>query len=241
MAKQSSRFDAYGDKGEIPDASWTARWMRWNHSQQDEYMAAMAQAPLLGARQMGEIIQGLLPTPSTWITPMTRLSGDAPVLDRLSQDIARGAFPKAATPDEFAAWCDQYGVQLPVAFVRGLADAAAAGSTPTVCPQSPITIAPPKWLPLPIQGQKAAAVKPAKGRPRSAAHNYERVIVAGGTILMGAARAGRNLTIEAVATSIAGTPDGCGMTEKNILRRLKGKLPVDQARATADRRRKPSP
>ena len=95
MAKQPS-LD-FGNNGEVADPSWAESWMHWEHASQDEYMAAMAAIPVLSESQMCELIQGLLPTPSSWITIPTRLSGSSPVLDRLAQDIDRGAISSAAT------------------------------------------------------------------------------------------------------------------------------------------------
>lgn len=52
-------------------------------------------------------------------------------------------------------------------------------------------------------------------------------------MLMEAARHGEVMTIHTLAKHLQNTPCGQGMTQLNIKRRLKGKLPIAQARATA--------
>lgn len=109
MAKTLSTPDIYGDLGCAPDAEWSERWICFSAREQDEYMASVAWWGPLSLAQMEYLIQGLLPPPKGWLTPPTYLDEFAPLIQRLRQDIQRGAFPKAATADELAGWCDLIG------------------------------------------------------------------------------------------------------------------------------------
>ena len=227
--------DLYGDLGAIPDAAWTDRWMRWDRQAQDTYMADVATWGLLHLEQMEHLLQGLLPPSYSWLCPPTALVEFQPLIFRLRQDIDRGALPKAPTPNEFAAWCDLMRAELPAPFVQALLAAAKLPPPPVSAPQSPTSITLPGWAAMLGSPTKTSKPRspPKRGRPPATEPTNDVLCKDGKRILMAAARKGKVLTIIDVAKELQSTPCGSGKELGNLARRLKGKLPIDQARATA--------
>lgn len=227
--------DPYGSLGAIADASWAERWMCWDRPAQDAYMADAAAWKLLHLEQMEHLIQGLLPPTSSWLCPPTALTEYQPFIFRLRQDIDRGAMPKAPTPNEFAAWCDQMGVELPTPFVDALQKAAMVAPAPVSSPQSTTSIVLPGWAAMLGSGVKQSKPRspPKRGRPPATEPTNAVLRKDGRRILMDAAHNGKVLTVRDVAGQLLTTPAGQGKSVDNIERRLKGELPIPQAKATA--------
>lgn len=234
MAKpEKSNPDPYGNLGAVPDASWTEKWMRFSVAERDGHLASVAHWGPLDLVQMVHLIQGLLPPFNTWLAESTCMTEFMPMITRLRQDIERGVFPKAPTANEFAAWCDHMSVVLPDPLVEELKKVAMAPPAQPV-PQSTTAIVIPAWVPNSLFGCKP--IRPKKiprGRPPTAQANYSVLIQEGQRMLMEAARTGQRMTLPEVARELQGIPCGQSMTTANIERRLKGKLPIAQARATA--------
>lgn len=225
--------DPYGNLGEVADASWTEKWMNFSLADRDKYLSSVAHWGPLGIAQMEHLIQGLLPSPNTWLAESTYMTEFEPMITRLRQDIERGVFPKAPTANEFAAWCDQMGVALPEPLVQELKNVAMAPPAQLV-PQSTTKINIPAWVPNSLFGCKPTQpkMKP-RGRPPITQANNRVLVQEGQQILMAAARESQKMTIQEVAKVLRGLPCGQGMSIANIERRIKGELPIDQARATA--------
>lgn len=234
MPKTIFVTDIYGNLGVIPDASWTERWVCFSQRQRDDYMRTVAYWGLLGMVQMEHLIQGLLPPPKNWITLPTCMVEFEPLVARLRQDIQRGAFPKAATANELAGWCDHMNAELPAPLVEELRKPTSCGVMHAAEAQSTTPICVPAWAPLPMTPTIAQVTKtPARGRPQKDPGRVEALIETSVDVLMSAARKGQALTLPEVAEAVRKLPCGQGMTVDNITRRLKGQLPVDQAKATA--------
>lgn len=234
MRNASSQPDIYGNLGVIPDASWTERWVCFTQRQRDDYMRTVACWGLLGVVQMEYLIQGLPPPPKGWMTPPTCMVEFEHLVARLRQDIQRGAFPKAATVNELASWCDQMGADLPAPLVEELREPTLGGVMHAAVAQSTTPICLPAWCPLSTtatttQGKKTAA----RGRPQKDPSRVRSLIEASKDVLMSAAREGQTMTLLEVAEAVRKLPCGEGMTVPSITRRLKGQLPVEQAKATA--------
>ena len=207
--------------------------MRFSVAERDRHLASVAHWGPLDLAQMEHLIQGLLPPFNTWLTESTCMTEFKPMITRLRQDIERGVFSKAPTTNEFAAWCDHMGVVLPEPLVQELKDVAMAPH-PQPAPQSTTAIVIPAWVPNSLFGCKPTRPKKiSRGRPPTAQANYGVLIREGQRILMEAARTGQRMTLPEVARALQGIPCGQGLSTDNIERRLKGKLPIDQARATA--------
>lgn len=234
MAKpEKSNPDPYGNLGAVADASWAEKWMRFSLADRDRHLASVAHWGPLDLVQMEHLIQGLLPPFNTWLAESTCMTEFMPMITRLRQDIERRAFPQAPTPNEFAAWCDQMGVALPEPLVQGLQNLAMASPAQPV-PQSTIAIIIPAWVPNSLFGCKPTRrKKKPRGRPSTGQANCGVLIQEGQRILMDAARAGQKMTIREVAKALQELPCGQDMSTENIERRIKGKLPIAQARATA--------
>ncbi len=74
MAKlqtNSACADPYGNCGAIPDASWTAQWIRFSPEMRDDYLKNIAHLGPLGLVQLECLIQGLLPPPPGWLSTCT--------------------------------------------------------------------------------------------------------------------------------------------------------------------------
>lgn len=226
--------DIHGDFGAISDASWTARWMSWSQPAQDKYMASVTSWGPLYLEQMEHLIQGLLPPTHAWLCPPTALAEFRPLIVRLRQDIDRGVLPKAPTPSEFAAWCDQMSVELPLPFVQALQVAAKVPKT-LLAPQSPVTVKLEPWVFALVSDEPAIQnqSRPKRGRPPVSAPTNKVLCDEGTRVLIDAARQGVVLTIPKVAHILSSLPCGQGKQLANIERRLKGKLPLDSAKETA--------
>lgn len=227
--------DPYGNLGVIPNASWSDRWVLFSHSQRENYFADVASWALLSVAQMEQLVQGLPPQPSNWLPTNTSLVDSLPSVIRLHEDIERGVLSRAPTVPEFVAWCDARRVEVHESLLAGLQKKADA-SEDEIEPQSTVTIEVPIWAPLRIQGETGnAEEKKRRGRPRTTKIRYDALIAESRDYLIAAAEKGRKLTVNDVAQTIAKRPAGEGLSWSNIARRLKGKLPLDQAKATADR------
>jgi hypothetical protein len=235
MPKTTSLPDAdlYGNLGTIADASWDERWSRFSLEQLHTYLAGVASCGVLSMEQMEALIQGHAPPPSTWLPTNTCLVEHVPMVERLRTDVARGAVAKVQTPNEFAAWCDQMGVALPWAFVHELQRIGGPSPIAPSTPQSTVVIKVPAWAPLKIQATNTKAQKRRPGRPNSSEQKYEVLVRDGIRIMMEAARCGQVLGIREVAAALATTTCGLGLSAATIERRLKSKLPIEQARVTA--------
>ena len=233
--KNSTITDPYGNKGAIPDASWTEQWMRFSPAMRNDYLASVAHWGPLGIVQLECLIQGLLPPPHTWLSTCTCMAEYEPLIKRLRQDIQREVLADAPTADEFAAWCDQMGVTLPDPLVQEIRKIALTPLLRSATPHSTQVIVVPAWAPIVIKNVDPPSGKKPKGRPSTGAAKYEVLVRDAHAMLMGAAQAGRKMTIPEIAEKLQRTPCGEGMEIDSIVRRLKGKLPVTQARATATR------
>jgi len=227
--------DPYGDLGAIADASWSERWMCWDRQAQDAYLASVADWGPLHLEQMEHLIQGLLPPTYGWLCLPTVLSEFQPLIFRLRQDIDRGVMSKAPTPNEFAAWCDQMGVELPAPFVQALLAASSVPAAPTSALQSTASMVLPGWAAM-LGGtskQPKPRSLPKRGRPPTTEPTNDVLCKDGRRILMDAARRGEVMTLRDVAAQLQATPSGHGKQIDNIERRIKGALPIQQAKATA--------
>jgi hypothetical protein len=234
MRNAGLKPDIYGDLGAIPDASWTERWACFTTKQMDAYMRAVAHWGPLSLAQMEYLIQGLPPPPKNWMTPPTCMVEFEPQVERLRQDIQRGAFPKAATADELAGWCDHMGAGLPAPLVEELQKPTPCETEHAALAQSTAPICYPAWVPLPQPPTIAQGTKPAaRGRPQKDPSRIRALVETSVNVLMSAAREGQTMTLQEVAEAVKKLPCGQGMTVSNITRRLKSKLPIDQAKATA--------
>lgn len=224
--------DPYGHQGAIADAQWTARWMQWNSQERDAHFAGVVHWGVLDIDQCEQLLQGLPPRPHGWLPATSYLAASRSSIARLRTDVARGAIPPNPTAAELASWCDQMHVSLPAPLVDALENPAAApGATAA---QSPVRMALPAWAsPAAFFGATSAPKKPARGRPKGSSASYGAVIREGSELLLKAARDGRELTLPQVAKQLTSMPVAVGMNEGNILRRLKGRLPVAQAKETA--------
>lgn len=223
--------DLHGNLGVIADASWPERWASFDQEQRDEYLSDVAQWGPLTIAQMEQLIQGFPPEPHAWMPTDTVLAEYAGMVDRLKSDIERGVLSRAPTVSEFAAWCDAMGVELP----KPLVDALANGATPSPLPhpQSSQKIILPEWLPFsPIKEEPDAVAKKPRGRPKISKVMYDALVQEGQKIMMTAARNGKMLKLAEIAIQLQRTLYGEGMSKENIIRRLKGKLPIKQAQAT---------
>lgn len=234
--KNAAHADPYGNWDVIADASWSKRWTSFDQKQRDEYMSNVALFRTLTIAQMEQLIQGFPPEPYAWMPTDTVLAESIGVVDRLKSDIDRGVLSPAPSVSEFAVWCDAMGVELPTPLV----DALAKGVKPSPLPQPQSTkkIILPAWVPLsPIKDESVAPAKNLRGRPRISisTHTYDDLVREGSRILMAAARDGEKLTLAEIVIQLQRTFSESGMTKENIMRRIKGKLPVTQARATAMR------
>lgn len=227
--------DPYGSLGAIADASWAERWMCWDRKAQDAYMADVATWGPLSLEQMEHLIQGLLPPTSGWLCLPTALAEFQPVIFRLRQDIERGAISKAPTPNEFAAWCDQMRVELPAPLVNAIRAAAKIAPVLTLAQQSTTSIVLPGWAAMLGSAVKQSKPRspPRRGRPPATEPTNAVLRKDGRRILMDAAHNGEVLTVREVAGQLQTTPAGQGKSVDNIERRLKGELPIPQAKATA--------
>jgi len=228
-------LDPYGNLGAISDASWAERWMCWGRQAQDTYMADVASWGPLYLEQMEHLIQGLLPPTASWLCPPTALAEFQPLIIRLRQDIDRGVLPQAPKPNEFAAWCDQMDIELPTPFVKAIHTKALVPPTPASSPQSTVSIILPPWAAMLGSGVKLSKPRsPLKrGRPPATEPTNAVLQKDGRRILMDAARTGEVLSVREVAEQLQPTPSGQGKSIDNIERRLKGALPIPQAKATA--------
>lgn len=234
MRNASSEPDINGNLGAIPDASWTERWACFTPQQMDDYVRTVAHWGPLSMAQMEYLIQGLPPPPKNWMTPPTCMVEFEPLVARLREDIQRGALPKAAMANELAGWCDHMGADLPVPLVEELRKPTPCGVMHAAVAQSTTPICLPAWLPLPVTPTKARGTKTAaRGRPQKDPSRVRSLIETSVDVLMSAARKGQRMTLPKVAEAVQKLPCAQGMTVSNITRRLKGKLPIDQANATA--------
>ncbi len=237
--------DPYGNLGAIAVASWDSRWMSWSAIDKEAHLASVAHWGPLDFSQMASLIQGLLPPTYEWISPPTCLVEFAPLVNRLKQDIQRGVLANAPTPDEFAAWCGFRHVSLPEAFVREIKAMAALPPIVHFPQQSTVKIIGPAWLPVPdaTTGPVSPPPRrpPKRGRPATTASTFATVLQDAKEILMAAADSGEKLTIPKVAKQILETRKDLGMTFENLKRRLKGKLPLQQAKATATKHQQIAP
>lgn len=227
--------DPYGNLGAISDASWAERWMCWDIDAQDDYFASVATWGPLYLEQMEHLIQGLLPPTSGWLCPPTALAEFQPMIIRLREDIDRGVISKAPTPNEFAAWCDQTGAELPAPFVQAIQAVAMLPPAPISAPQSTASIVLPGWASMLAVGVAPAKTisLPKRGRPPATESTNDVLCRDGTRILMDAASKGTVLRVIDVAKQLQATPCGLGKAADNIARRLKGNLPIAHARATA--------
>lgn len=227
--------DPYGNLGAVPIASWEGRWMSWAKLNQDAYLANVAHWGPLDITQMAHLIQGLLPPTYEWLSAATCLEEVLPLVNRLKQDIERGLIAGAPTPVEFAAWCDLRNVSLPAPFVSEIQKVAAVPPVTHVPQQSQAKILGPAWLPV-TSGKPRASPSPKppkRGRPVTTAATLNSTIPEAVEILMAAAERGEILSVAVVARQLLSKHNELGMTEENLVRRLKGRLPIKQARATA--------
>lgn len=237
---RSTKADPFGNLDAISDASWEARWMRWDKPAQDAYLATIASWGPLNFAQMSCLIQGLLPPTYEWLPLPTCMAEFIPMVTRLQQDMDRGVLSKAPTPNEFAAWCDQMNLELPGALVHAIQAAELSAQTPKpITPQSTISIVVPSWAAMLVKGTatREARSPPKRGRPRASESTNDVLRKDGAVMLMEAARTGEIMTLTAIAEQLQSTPCGQGKSIDNIARRLKGQLPTAQARATATRHR----
>lgn len=206
----------------------------------DAYFAEVAYWGPLTFEQMVVLLQHLPPPPkgwsmySTWTPDSPCLAEHAAVVDRFLADVERGAFPKAATADELAAWCDKVGASLPEPLVAALRDKADAAAGNTSVKQSTIDIEIPTWAPLAKPAaQEETSKRRQRGRPQKMPEGGLQLINAAERVLLDAASQGKHLTLDEVARAVKRMPIASGMTEDNIVRRLKGKLPIKTARQVA--------
>ncbi|MCF8210134.1 MAG: hypothetical protein K9K38_12130 [Rhodoferax sp.] len=235
--------DPYGSLGAISIASWEARWMSWANFDQDAYLASVAHWGPLDITQMVHLIQGLLPPTYEWLSMPTCLAEFSPLVDRLKQDIQRGIIASAPTPDEFAAWCDLRNVSLPAPFVNEIHAMAASPPVVHVPQQSTTKIIGPAWLPVPASkaANSHSRSPPKRGRPCTTAPTLDPILQEAKSRLIAAAERGEIKTIPDLVREIMGAHKDLGMTSGNLTRRLKGKLPIKQARATATKHQAVAP
>lgn len=225
-----------GDMGAVPDPQWSERWRRWTPERVEEYLASAARWPHLSYEQAAYLIQGLPPPPPGYLPTMTCLAGVDSSCARLNQDIARGAMPRAMTPQELAAWCVNQHVDLPEAFVAGLIVSEHESRQSQSLPPTIIdSIVVPPWAPPPMPQDSVHLRARPRGRPVTRLGDYEAIVAEGRSLLMEAASGGRRLRAKEVAARLAMLPAGAGMTKENIERRLKGKLPLKAAGTLAAR------
>jgi len=228
-------LDPYGNLGAISIASWEARWMSWMTFDQDAYLANVAHWGPLDITQMVHLIQGRLPPTYEWLSMPTCLAEFSPLVARLKQDIQRGLLANAPTPDEFAAWCDLRNVSLPAAFVSEIQAMAALPPVTHVPKQATSTIIGPSWLPVltSVAATAHSRCPPKRGRPATTAPTFGPILQEAKDRLIAAAERGEIMTIPDLIRQIMGAHRDLGMSRENLKRRLKGKLPIKQARATA--------
>lgn len=119
MTDADSQVEDDGSLGVLASPSWSSRWSSMSLQHKDECFREAAQLPLLSQNQMEQLLQGLPPALTAWPSTNTLVEFEG-VVQRLRADISSGAFPTAATPSEFAAWCDFYAVELHSVFVEQL-------------------------------------------------------------------------------------------------------------------------
>lgn len=226
--------DPYGHCGATPTRGWTEIWSTWSPQAIDDHFRGAATWGTLDKVQAGQLIQGLPPQPKGWLDLGCCLGEATAAVDRLLLDMAGGAIPHAITPEELAAWCDRMAVGLPQPFVEGLWQAHRTDQPVSEVTQAATSLNMPPWVPSKLVdsgGHSKAVAK--KGRPATMKATYQALVAAGTKLLLARANQGQRMTVAAVARELHGTPVAAGMTDDNIFRRLKGKLPIKSAAATA--------
>jgi len=132
---------------------------------------------------------------------------------------------------ELAAWCDLMNVQLPAALVNALRAPSAAPGAATAQSQIPISM--PAWVPLPIASPCSKPAKAPRGRPRGGSGNHDALVRRGTELLLEEAGKGHHMTLRQIAKVLHSEPVGASMAGNSIVRRMKGQLPVEQAKETA--------
>jgi hypothetical protein len=126
-------------------------------------------------------------------------------------------------------------VPLPAPFVSEIQAMAAIPPVTHVPQQSTTQIIGPSWLPVRTSKatQSHSRSPPKRGRPATAAPTFDPILQDATARLIAAAERGEIITIPELVRQIKDTHKDLGMTTENLTRRLKGKLPIKQARATA--------
>ncbi len=228
--------DTRGNCGAEADRSWTEVWSQWQPERLQEYIASAATFGPLSVAQAAAIVQGLPPPPPGWPEPDTVLEEFASIVERLRDDVERGQMSSTPMPEELAAWCDARRHGLPSPFVDELAaQSSRVAAPPGGAPQSTQVIKLPAWVPLSNVAIAPVPTKRKAGRPKTAEANHEALAAAATKRLMDLAAQGVSVSLEALARDFVGTPFAGGNGHATILRRLKGALPVQAAKAIAQR------
>lgn len=220
--------DPYGHRGMDPEPQWSGEWSSWTDSQRTEYLGSLDRVCAFNTHQIVDILQGFPPRPVGWDSPTTYLVEYEGPVQRFLFDVRAGAIPPSLTRGELAAWCRQRGVPLPDLIADaaaplahdGLAKSEKAGPFPA-------------WIPLLPEVHRDGSRKRSRGRPKSAGPRNQKIVEMATDYVMNRARGGLRTNLYEAATHIASTTD-YRMTVDTIMRTLKGKVPLAQAKALAD-------
>jgi hypothetical protein len=216
-----------GNNGSEPDPDWMKRLSTWEPEKIEGYIGSFASFGPLNRDQVVSLLQHLPPPAAGWGRMSYVLEEYLGAVQRWDMDVARGVVPANPKPNELAAWCDHFSIELPEAFVQGL-----QACCPEIAwvPQAVEPVPYPNWAPLGQPLPEKAPPKERRGRPKRSTFDRELVIEKGAEILLDAARAGEQLTIQRVALALWRSPENEFRDPKTICRILNGKLPWDLAR-----------
>lgn len=245
MSEAKSAFmaeliDPYGNDGADPDPQWSGQWSRWSRAARDDYLAKVPRLGPLKFAQMADILQGLPPRPSGWEAITTCTEEAYGAVARLRWEIERGRIAPSLTPSELRAWCEANHVEVPEVLSSMPASerdaGVAAGGVQTAIDVGE-EISFPAWVAITPDHQKKTSPvnKRVAGRPATAAQRNSRVVQAATDFVISEAQQGRTPHLADVATHVESI--AAGMSSEDIKRRLKGKLPLNQAKQIAHQAR----
>ena len=233
--------DPYGSMGAPLVVTWEFRWMNWSLEDQEKYLTDVAHWGLLDVTQMAHLIQGFLPPTYEWLCFPACLLSFLPIVNRLKYDIEHGLQASALTPEEFVSWCDYRNVSLPEAFVREIKVIAASKlvahepTEPSESTQFTESIIVPAWAPIQTGNvtKPQECSPPKRGRPKTKETIHAAIIQEAKDMLMSSAGRGLYLPIPVIVKQLLAIHKTQGLTKDSLHRRLKGKLPIKQAKTTA--------